>query len=217
MIGRLASDTELLDAWRGGDATAGRELFERHADAVSCFFRNKVGDEREDLIQRTFLACVEARDRIREGRSFRAYLLRIARHELYDHFAARARRDSDPLSTSVRQYDVTPSGVVATQQRDQLLLIALQHLPLELQACLELHYWEELTMAELAEVFDVAPGTAKSRLFRARELLREALVGLLERDPDAPRIDLRPPGDLDAQLEGWAKQLRAQMRGRVVP
>lgn len=195
----MTDDAELLDAWRRGDRRAGRELFARHIDAVSRFFTNKIGEEREDLIQRTFLACVESRERIREGSSFRAYVLRVARNELYDHFTARVRGGVDPLTTSVIEVGNSPSGVVAARQRDELLLLALQQLPLALQACVELHYWEELSMVELGEVLGVAPGTAKSRLHRARELLRENLHRLLEGRGEVPA---------DADLDTWARSLR---------
>lgn len=40
-------------------------------------------------------------------------------------------------------------------------------------------YWEELSGPELAEVFGVPPGTVKSRLHRARKMLREAMEGLV--------------------------------------
>jgi RNA polymerase sigma-70 factor (ECF subfamily) len=175
-------------------------LFSRHIDAVSRFFTNKIGEEREDLIQRTFLACVEAKDRIREGSSFRAYVLRVARNELYDHFTARMRGGIDPLSTSVLEAGIaSPSGILARRERDELLLLALQQLPLALQACVELHYWEDLSMVELGEILGVAPGTAKSRLFRARELLRDNLQRLLDGEE-------QPPGEAD--LDTWARSLR---------
>ena len=51
---------ELLEAWRGGDRRAGEQLFERHYAAVSRFFRKKLEFGVDDLIQRSFLACVEA-------------------------------------------------------------------------------------------------------------------------------------------------------------
>ena len=54
------TDVELLAAWRGGDARAGEELFERHALSIAYFFRNKVSVGVEDFVQETFLALVEA-------------------------------------------------------------------------------------------------------------------------------------------------------------
>lgn len=202
----MDTDAELLDAWRAGDRTAGRTLFERYIGVVSLFFRNKIDDEREELVQRTFLACVESRDQIRSGSTFRAYVLRVARNKLYDHLAARARAQRiDPMTTSVLAVGASPSAVVAQAQRDALLLRALKELPVAMQVALELHYWEGSSMNEIAEVLDVALPTAKSRVLRAREQLRDNLCRLLAGGVEVSR--------LDADLDGWARELRAALEG----
>jgi len=77
------TDSELFDAWLRGDARAAAELFERHFDAIARFFRNKVIEGHEDLVQQTFAACLESRDRFRgwslrrRGRRFSIFSLRI--------------------------------------------------------------------------------------------------------------------------------------------
>ncbi len=187
----MVRDAELLEAWRTGDRTAGRELFSRHAGSVTRFFRNKIDGDVDDLVQRTFLACVEAKDRVRDGSSFRAYVLRIARNELFNHYAARHRQASrvDPLTTSILDLGASPSVMVAAGERDRALLAGLRRLPLDLQTALELHYWEELSTGELADVLGIPQGTVKTRLFRARELLRDILRDTGARDPD----DSEPP------------------------
>ena len=78
----MADDAELLEQWRAGDRKAGEALFDRHFDAVARFFRNKVDRGIDDLIQRTFLACVESRDRFRGDSSFRTYAFAVGRHVL---------------------------------------------------------------------------------------------------------------------------------------
>ncbi|MCA9638020.1 MAG: RNA polymerase subunit sigma-70, partial [Myxococcales bacterium] len=70
----MDADFELLEAWRGGDPRAGDTLLRRYFAALHRFFANKVDDEVEDLIQRTFLALVRSRHAIREGDRFRAYM-----------------------------------------------------------------------------------------------------------------------------------------------
>lgn len=198
----VQTDAQLLEAWRSGDGNAGRELFERHISSVSRFFRNKVGEEREDLIQRTFLACVEARDRIREGGSFRHYVLRVARSKLYDHIARRrgSVHKPDPMTQSVADIGISPSVVIAKNQQDHLLLHALQTLPLDLQMMLELHYWEGMSTADLALVFEIPQGTVKTRMHRARQLLREQLEQL-------SKLGKLPDSSLD-DLDAWACSLR---------
>jgi RNA polymerase sigma-70 factor (ECF subfamily) len=203
--GQVRTDAQLLDAWRAGDANAGRELFERHISCVSRFFRNKVGQEREDLIQRTFLACVEARDRIRDGASFRHYVLRVARSKLYNHIAARpgSVHRPDPMTQSIADFGGSPSLVIAKSQQDQLLLHSLRTLPLDLQMMLELHYWEGMSTQDLALVFEIPQGTVKTRMWRARQMLRERL----EHFSQAGQL---PESSLD-DLDAWAGSLKADV------
>ena len=58
-------DNELFQAWRGGDEGAGEELLNKYAGRVYRFFRTKIQGGSKDLAQRTFLACLESRDRMR--------------------------------------------------------------------------------------------------------------------------------------------------------
>ena len=111
----VPTDFELLDAWRAGDRDAGNELFLRHFESVCRFFRNKVRDGVEDLIQRTFLACVESRERFRKEATFRTYLFTVARNELFAHFR-RGRKSPEPIDAmilSVNDLGPSPSGVLA--------------------------------------------------------------------------------------------------------
>jgi RNA polymerase sigma-70 factor (ECF subfamily) len=211
MEGMARTDRELLDAWRGGDAAAGSELFDRHFAELYRFFSNKVEDGIDDLIQQTFLACVESRDRFRGGSSFRTYLFTIARHELYAHWRKRRDRATVDLGeVSVQDLATSPSGVLVKHAEQKLLLRALRAIPLDLQIALELHYWEELSGPELAEVLEIPEGTVRSRLRRAREALEAKLTEL---------ADATDPGTLTSSLSGldkWAKSLRAcVVRGSV--
>lgn len=104
----MNDDVELLDAWKGGDRRAGAALFERHYPAVLRLFHNKAGEQGKDLIQRTFLRCLEARDRILPGSSFRSFLFGIARNVLLEHFRG-VRRDGqriDEMLTPICQHRV---------------------------------------------------------------------------------------------------------------
>ena len=58
------SDLELLEAWRGGDLEAADILVQRHFDRLYRFFHRRVDEGVADLVQRTWAACVEKRDRI---------------------------------------------------------------------------------------------------------------------------------------------------------
>jgi RNA polymerase sigma-70 factor (ECF subfamily) len=195
-------DLELLDAWRGGDARAGSVLFRRYFAQLSRFFRNKADLGVEDLIQSTFLACVEGRDRFRETSSFRSYLFAIARHHLYAHYR-RQQRAVDFTQTSVVDLGASPSGPLGRRQETTALLRALRSIPLEFQIVLELTYWEDLKGPEIAEILEIPANTVRSRLSRARAALREALEAGLTA-PDLLRSTL-------TDLDRWAEVLRAEL------
>ena len=175
-------DPTLLTAWRNGDQAAGRALVERHYESVLRFFRTKAGDEADDLVQRTFLRSVEAADRYRGDASFRAFLFGIARNVLFEHIRARVRDGKASPDFAVSSIaDLNPrASTIAVQNAEQRLLVeALQQMPVEIQIAIELHYWEELSIEEVAQAVEVPPGTVKSRLHRGRALLKDAMDKLL--------------------------------------
>ncbi len=198
-------DRELLDAWRAGDRTAGERLVARHFRTVYGFFRNKIESEIEDLVQRTFLRCLEARDAFRGESSFRTYLLAIARNELFGHFRGRGLR-LDPQQTSIALIDTgtRPSAIVDRKREHRLLVRALRTLPLDEQILLELFYFEELPGPELAVVLSVPEGTVRTRLRRARALLEKAVAEL-----EAAGEGVRATTD---DIDRWAASLRSVIR-----
>ncbi len=202
-----SSDSELLTAWRSGDERAGATLFERHYPAIKRFFENKVPEAAEELIQGTFLTCLEARDRFRGDSSLRTFLFGIAHNLLRDHFKSRRHRKPDtPLDTEViSAHDMAPgpSTIMAQKQQQQLLLDALRRIPLDYQVALELHYWERYTAAQIAEIVGLPVGTIKTRLRRGRQLVEAALDALTE----DPRLLQSTRSD----LEQWAAGLRHQL------
>jgi RNA polymerase sigma-70 factor, ECF subfamily len=176
---RAAADGEdlaLLRAWRAGDAAAGDELVCRHFLRIHRYFQSKVPAAAEDLAQRTFLACTESRH-LEPRVSFRSLLFGIARRLLYDHLRLHYARPpmSELPERSIAELTGHPEDRVARSQHEDLVLRALRELPLDFQTVLELHYWEDMSVAEIAVVVEVAVGTVKSRLGRGRKMLAERI------------------------------------------
>jgi RNA polymerase sigma factor (sigma-70 family) len=173
----VASDLELLERWQCGDKAAGEALVVRHFDSLCRFFTTKCGADADELVQRTLLACVAAKHQFRKQSSFRTYLFTVARHELYHHLRKR-RIDGDRLDfsvTSVAELVTTPATRLARDAERRQLVEILRTLPLDQQTLLELHYWEELDVAAIAEIFDVTANAIRVRLHRARQALRQRL------------------------------------------
>lgn len=180
----MTDDRDLLLAWRSGDSAAGQRLIERHLEPIHRFFSNKVPGATDDLVQKTFLACVEAVEAFEGRASFRSYVFGIARNVLHRHYREK-HHGFDPLvvsMSSVAADDRSPAERVTEREEQRLLLRALRALPLELQTLLELAYWEGLPDRELAEILEVPAGTIKSRLRKARQQL-EQLMSTLASSP----------------------------------
>jgi RNA polymerase sigma factor (sigma-70 family) len=172
-------DMVLLERWRSGDKRAGEDLFARHFADIYRFFEHKAGADTDELTQKTFLACVKARDQFRGQSSFRTYLFTLARHELYAYLRARPRhRQVDFEVTSIAEIVTPPSGRFDRARQVELLRAALRELPAEQQLLLELHYWHDFDAAQLAEVFNTNAGAVRVRLLRGRRALREKMARL---------------------------------------
>lgn len=199
----MTPDGELLAAWQAGDRQAGGELIDRYFEAVRRFFQNKVADGIEDLIQQTFLACVQRRDSIRDPAAFKGYLFAAARSKLYDHLRVRLRSPAlDFEVSSVMDAGVSPSGVLAAREDERVLLAALRHLPVDLQIALELYYMQRVRGRDLEIALGVPPGTVRSRLRRGLEILRKR-VEELSTSPEVLQ-------ETSTNLDRWAERLRAE-------
>ena len=180
----MVSDLDLLQNWKAGDSAAADELIARYFEPVCRFFRSKLGDDVDDLIQRTFLDCVDAHERFRGDGSFRSYLFSIAHHRLYDHLRHMQSRPEfrDIGKVSIRDLGTTPSRAAARGQEAEILRAALDALPLDHRIALELAYWEDMSGPEIAIAIGVAANTVRSRLSRARAALRDTIESIAD-DP----------------------------------
>jgi RNA polymerase sigma factor (sigma-70 family) len=205
-IGWMDGDMALLDRWCDGDKPAGSALFARHFADLYRFFERKVTGEPDELVQDTFLACVRRRDEFRRQSSFRTFLFAIARFELYAYWRRRSRHGeaTDFGEVSLADLATTPGTRIDRNLERERLLCALQALSLDDQLLLELHYWEGLDGDQLAEVFDISPVTSRTRLFRARQLLRERMQVAEQQSSRVTSLD---------DLDDWVRKLRAAARG----
>lgn len=199
----MNDEASLLRRWKGGDRQAAEALIERVMPRLHRFFANKVEAAHvEELTQRTLLGCLDKRERIRETPGFVPYMLGVARYQLLQHFRQQGRTQLDPLRDSVEQLvdSGRMSSMIERGQDRHHLLMSLRRLPIDLQLTLELYYWEDLPLSEVALATDVPLGTVKSRLGRAKTKLREVL----------DQLPLSKPASVasTADLDGWARKLR---------
>ena len=122
----------------------------------------------EDVVIETLLTAFERGGSIREERSLRAWLLRVATNE-----ALGSRRKSSRL-TSI---DLTPErsapGDFATESSDRIALLdGIADLPLQMRAAVVLRYYADLSVEEVAATLGKSPNTIKAQLQTALDRLR---------------------------------------------
>lgn len=130
-----------------------------------------------DIVQDTWLAIVRGLRRLDDPALFRSWAYRIVRNKCADWTRRRALQRTvaeDLKYAAANDSDDSPnetdSGDDVASVRD-----ALRKLPDEQRAILSLHYLDGMGVAQIARVFDVPEGTVKSRLYYAREHLKQAL------------------------------------------
>jgi RNA polymerase sigma-70 factor (ECF subfamily) len=127
----------------------------------------------EDLTQEIWIRVIRGIARVRDGSRLRGWLFGIARRVLMDRlrlaYAAPAASDVD-IETLAAEIDPVDSEADLAS-----LEAALDTLPVVERDVLTLFYLRDLSLAELADALDVPVGTVKSRLFRARRMLRAAM------------------------------------------
>jgi RNA polymerase sigma-70 factor (ECF subfamily) len=174
-----------------------------HLDAVYRYAYTLARDRAaaEDLTQDTFLQALRHWDQFRPGTNARAWLFTICRNLFLRQRERRAREEPmeaaalDGIATASRSFAALPDAGRALFDAPELgdvIRRELDKLPTEYREVVELSDLQDQSYADIAQVLGVPLGTVKSRLFRGRRLLQEALVDY------ARDAGLLPPAGSDA-------------------
>ncbi|WP_435828211.1 RNA polymerase sigma factor [Micromonospora purpureochromogenes] len=158
-------------------------IFDRHASSIHRYLARRIGaGMADDLVAETFLAAFRRRERFDTAcPDARAWLYGIAtntvsQHRREEERAYRLRQAYVPATSEASHADRVATVVTAQSVR-RTLFGALAELSTGDRDVLLLIAWEELTYDEAAAALGIPVGTVRSRLHRARKLLRDALGG----------------------------------------
>jgi len=172
----MHEDEHAIQRIKAGDTAAFRSLVERHQSAVCATIRALLprNSEWEDLAQEVFLAAFQHLEKFASTKgTFRTWLLAIARNRCRDvgrrPISVRLHEIPDPVDC--RAPDAQASDAEWFERLDAFLAA----LPEEQRLAFVLVEMQGLSYQEAADICEVAIGTVKSRLFRAKEWLKEAL------------------------------------------
>ena len=171
-------DGRLAASFLAGDPAALRELYDRHARAVYGFSLRcvRAHHDAEDVTQQVFVRAWRGRSSFDPARgSIGAWLMGIARHQVADRLAARAR-DTEVSARVARVNGDGPTPPAAvTDQVIEAVVVAdeLNRLPVQQRTVVRLAFYDDLTHQQISTLTGLPLGTVKSHLRRGLERLRQ--------------------------------------------
>jgi len=187
-----ARDRADMERLQAGQDTALNDLMERHATPVFHFLCRMVGneDDANDLAQETFVRVFKSSASFSLEQKFSSWLFTIAANLARNHFRWRARHPNVSLDAENPETEQTlgstlpanspaPNDEALTAERAKAVRTAVGKLPEDLREAIVLCEWEERSVAEAATIMATTPKSVESRLYRARQVLRERLKNWL--------------------------------------
>lgn len=177
---RECADQLLVVRCQLGEREAFDDLVRRWAGSLRRYALKLCGDPELacDLTQDVWLRVIQGLGRLRDAAQFRPWMFGIAHRTFSDRLRRRyampqeAGLDLDALPSAVSDVSLVIDG---DEDIDQLLGTGLTALPMVEREVLTLFYLEELSLLDIAAALGIPVGTVKSRLFRARTLLRQQI------------------------------------------
>ncbi|MBN8708043.1 MAG: hypothetical protein BGO12_01110 [Verrucomicrobia bacterium 61-8] len=179
------SDIDAMLRLKDGDDLALNEIMDRWQRRVTAFLLRMVNEDAVavDLAQETFVRVYQCSDRYRPSGTFSTWLFAIAANLARQHLRWQRRHptesmdvDADtPLSDRIASPEESPDLLALREERAALVKRAVSELPHELREAIVLFEYENMSYVEIAAVVGGSPKAIETRLYRARNLLREKL------------------------------------------
>jgi len=194
VMSEKAIDLELVKQAQKGDIKAFELLVQRYQQKVGGVISKLIKDyhEIQDITQDVFIKVYKALPNFRGDSAFYTWIYRIAINTAKNHLVARGRRiqnsDIEPVEAESysggfeRQNFDTPDAEYERQEIEKVVHESIASLPEDLKQAIVLREIDGLSYEEIAEKMQCPIGTVRSRIFRARDAVDNALKPLLKKE-----------------------------------
>jgi len=183
---------ELLERVGREDQAAFRELYKAFSRRVFAYVLNMVKDHgrAEEILVDTMYEVWRAPARFRGDAQFTTWLIGIARNKALMVFRSRRPDEQHDDLDDIAETEAadTPDGFaeLAAKQRSAGVQVCMGKLSEEHRECMHLVFFEGLSLAEVAAVQGCPENTVKTRLFHARQKIKNCLRTMVEREGELP-------------------------------
>ena len=178
MYNNIESDDVLIERVKKGDCDAFNPLVERYKLPLYRLMYRMVynRDDAEDLVEETFIKAYRSISKFETGRSFYAWISRIAVNNAINYLKKEKRSQTQPIEWFEQKLaDKKRNPVAMTRQKllKERISAAMAKLPEDFRTILLLRVEENFSYEEIGKMLKIPKGTVMSRLARARQKLKE--------------------------------------------
>ena len=188
-----SSDHELIAGVRDGNEDAFQEIVRRYRNPITNFVYRMLDDydRSVELAQETFIRVYTSASRYQANHNFSTYIYRIAsnlaiselrqrkRRRLVSLFSPFTNEDGEAVEMDPADGNALQDQSMIEDERRKAVTRAIASLPQKYRAAIVLRDIEEMSYDRIAQVLSLSEGTVKSRINRARNLLKEKLVAYI--------------------------------------
>lgn len=191
---RAQDDLALVSKAKKGDQAAYGVLMARYRDSVFYIMLKMVHnrDDAEDLTQEAFAKAFNNLVNYSADFAFTTWLFKIATNNGIDYLRKKRLQtssleetqetdDGDAPTMVVKDHASNPEENMMKEQRAEKIRTAVGNLNPKYKVLVEMRYLEELSYEEISEKLDIPLGTVKAQLFRAKDMLFQALKNSKEK------------------------------------
>lgn len=174
---RGSSDEVLIEKVASGNRLAMQALFTRHQARIYRFILRMVRNNAlaEDLTSEVFLSVWQQAHRFEARSAVTTWLLAIARYKAFAELRRRVEPLCDEENEKASDPADNPEAAFEIKHRGELLRKCLTRLSREHREIIDLVYYHEKSVQEVAEIVGIPGNTVKTRMFYARRKLSELL------------------------------------------
>ena len=168
-------DTDLVTRTLEGDRRAFEALIGRYERPVynAAFRMLNDSDDARDVAQTVFLKAYEKLGDFNPEFRFFSWIYRIALNESVNHLNRRGR--TEELAEEPAAGEAGPDDEMDREMQSRRLQVALMQIKPDYRAVIVLKHFLDCNYAEISQILDIPEGKVKSRLYSARQLLKDAL------------------------------------------